>query len=104
MIMISIAPLSVNRCWQGRKYKTPEYKVYEQELLLKLARYNLDIPSKIKLTIEAGISVMMDIDNIAKPIIDILQKRYKFKEGPRVSAGSLEEVLAKTRRVAMRKF
>jgi len=80
MIMISIAPLSINRCYQGRRFKTPEYKVYEQELLLKLARYNIDIPDKIKLTIEAGISAQMDIDNVAKPLIDILQTRYKFND------------------------
>ena len=32
-LSIDIKPLSVNKCWQGRRYKTSEYKAYEEELL-----------------------------------------------------------------------
>ena len=77
---VSIKPLSVNKCWQGKRFKTKDYKNYETELLLKLK--NIKISSgKLKLNITFGYSnVMNDIDNGLKPFIDILQKKYKFND------------------------
>lgn len=77
---IEITPLSVNKCWQGRRFKTLEYKRYERDLLLLLP--NIPIPkNKLKLTIKIGFkNTLSDIDNIAKPLIDILQKKYKFND------------------------
>jgi Holliday junction resolvase RusA-like endonuclease len=31
-IKIEMAALSVNQAWQGRRFKTPEYKRYERDL------------------------------------------------------------------------
>ena len=77
---INIKPLSVNKCWQGRRYKTPEYENYETELLLLLK--NLDIPHPPhKINIQVGFSSKnADIDNVLKPFLDILQKKYKFND------------------------
>ena len=36
MHKIQIKPLSVNQAWQGKRFKTPEYKTYEQILMYKL--------------------------------------------------------------------
>jgi hypothetical protein len=36
MHKIQIKPLSVNAAWKGRRFKTDEYKVYEQVLMYKL--------------------------------------------------------------------
>jgi hypothetical protein len=36
MHKIQIKPLSVNDAWKGRRFKTDEYKVYEQVLMYKL--------------------------------------------------------------------
>jgi hypothetical protein len=36
MQKIQIKPLSVNDAWKGRRFKTDEYKVYEQVLMYKL--------------------------------------------------------------------
>ena len=33
---INIKPLSINCAFQGRRFKTPKYKAYEAEVLLKL--------------------------------------------------------------------
>lgn len=75
-----IKPLSVNRCWQGKRFKTPEYKAYEQEVLLKLRP--LRLPEKpYKLFLEFGLSNMQaDWDNPIKPFVDILQKKYGFND------------------------
>ena len=32
-IQIHRKPLSVNTCWQGKRFKTPLYKEYEKEIL-----------------------------------------------------------------------
>lgn len=79
-MQINIKPMTVNRAWQGRRYKTPEYKQYERDVLLLLPK--IAIPDgELSLYIQAGFSSKnADIDNIAKPFIDILQKKYKFND------------------------
>ncbi len=70
-------PLSVNVCWQGRRYKTEDYKRYEEEILwlLKSQKYK---------TIKGWCEVhykfyvknfkMCDTGNFEKPLTDILVK------------------------------
>lgn len=72
---LEIKPLSVNNAWQGRRFKTDEYRAYEKRLLLML-------PRKLKedwtvLNIEIGVISLYDIDNCLKPLLDVLQKKYK---------------------------
>ena len=78
---VNIKPLSVNGAWRGRRFKTLEYKAYEKEVMLKLPK-NIDIPEgEIHLTLIIGYSnKASDIDNAAKPFIDILQKKYGFND------------------------
>ena len=77
---IKIKALSVNRCWQGKRFKTPQYKSYEQELWYLLPNQNIP-QGKLELNIKVGFSSKLaDIDNIAKPLIDILQKKYIFND------------------------
>jgi len=77
---IQIKPLSVNECWQGRRFKTKAYKDYENWVMLLLPK--LEIPEgNLNLTIEYGLSnVTSDIDNPTKPFLDILQKKYGFND------------------------
>jgi len=78
---LNIKPLSVNQCWQGKRFKTPKYKQYEFELLL-LLKPNLSIPKgRLSLLITFGLSSKLnDIDNGLKPFIDVLQKKYGFND------------------------
>jgi Holliday junction resolvase RusA-like endonuclease len=77
---IDIKPLSVNECWQGKRFKTKKYKAYELELLYRLK--NLTIPKPpYEIHITFGMSnVLSDWDNPVKPFQDILQKRYGFND------------------------
>lgn len=77
MAKIDIKPLSVNECWQGRRFKTEKYKWYELELI-SLLPDQVDITDK--LSIEFGISKLSDIDNPLKPFLDILQKKYGIND------------------------
>mgnify|MGYP001108467912 CR=1 FL=1 len=38
---VNIKPLSVNKVWQGRRYKTKDYKVYEEALFYLLKKYKI---------------------------------------------------------------
>lgn len=80
MIKIDIKPLSVNKAFQGRRFKTKAYKSYEKIVLLMLP--NLKIPDPpLKLKYEYGFSNKnADIDNPCKLITDILQKKYGFND------------------------
>lgn len=79
-IAMNIKPLSVNDCWQGRRFKTPEYKVYEQQLLYTLPNKKLPEPPFL-ICYEFGFSSSgSDLDNAVKPLTDILQKKYKFND------------------------
>lgn len=79
---VNIKPLSVNEAWQGRKFKSPKYKVYEQELLYKLPKSKINWDKlPIELSLVVGLSNMAsDVDNIVKPFVDVLQKKYEFND------------------------
>ncbi len=95
MITISIKPLSVNRAWKGRRFKTNFYKSYEKQVLILLP--SLEVPSvKLKLSIEVGFSNKgSDLDNIAKPFIDILQKKYGFNDSKIYQLTLLKKIVSK---------
>ena len=80
MKRINVKPMTVNRAWRGRKFKTPEYKTYEINVMMLLKP--MEIPAgNLFVTLTAGFSnKLCDIDNIAKPFIDILQRRYDFND------------------------
>ena len=80
MARISIKPISVNDCWQGRRFKTPLYKGYETELLYKLKKEKIP-EGKLFLRLTVGFSNKnADLDNVVKPFVDILQKKFGFND------------------------
>ena len=72
--------MSVNRAWQGRRFKTPLYKKYERDVLAILPE--IKVPDGLlSLEIIFGFSSKLsDFDNGLKPFIDILQKKYGFND------------------------
>lgn len=77
---IKIKPLTVNRAWRGKRFKTPEYRDYERELWYLLPNQNIP-QGKLELTATVGYSNKgSDIDNFLKPFLDILQKKYLFND------------------------
>lgn len=92
MIKIEIKPLSTNDAWMGRRFKTSEYKAYE-ELLFYLLPKKVKIPEgKIKATYIFGLSSKAaDGDNCIKQFQDILSKKYKFNDN-RIYKWDIEKV------------
>lgn len=67
MPKLYVKPVSVNTCWQGKRFKTLHYSQYERDLLYLLPK--LQIPEgDLKVTITFGLSSSLsDIDNPLKP-------------------------------------
>lgn len=76
---LHIKPLSVNECWQGKRFKTAKYREYERKLLLMLPTVKIPQVSSICITLGMSNSAS-DLDNPIKPILDILQKKYDFND------------------------
>ena len=80
-IQIHIKPLSVNDAWQGKRYKTPAYKAYEQELLLRLPNdYEVPVEGDLGINFEFGLNTLADWDNPIKPLQDVIAKKYGFND------------------------
>ena len=77
---IPIKPLSVNRAWQGRRFKTTAYKNYERDVLMLLKP--MEVPEgDLSIALVFGFSNQLcDFDNPVKPFVDCLQKKYKFND------------------------
>lgn len=81
MHKLKIKPLSINDAWQGRKFKSDAYEKYISDCL-EILPDGIEIPDgKITLHLAVGFSnSLSDVDNVQKPFIDILQKKYKFND------------------------
>jgi Holliday junction resolvase RusA-like endonuclease len=81
VLNLDVKPLSVNKCWQGRRFKTKAYKQYEKAMLQLLPNKQLEFKGNLRIDIVFGFSnSTSDIDNPLKPILDILQKKYGFND------------------------
>ena len=87
MIIIPISPLSVNKAWQGQRYKTKDYKIYEEVILWQLPNNYVVPEGDLVIYLEFGMSnKLSDWDNPIKPFVDILQKKYDFNDNRIVEA------------------
>lgn len=76
MIKIDITPLSVNKAWQGRRWKTKDYLNYEKSCLFLLPKMELPKPP-YHFIYEFGFSNLnADLANPEKLISDIICKKY----------------------------
>lgn len=79
-LRINMKPMSVNRAWQGKRFKSNDYEAYEKEMLLRLPPGKLPEPP-YRVYYEFGFSRKdSDYDNPIKPTQDILQKKYRFDD------------------------
>lgn len=78
---LTIKPLSVNRCWQGKRFKTKEYILYERLIMATLPSDYFIPEGNLQAHYIFGMSNKnADNDNPVKPIQDILQKKYGFND------------------------
>ncbi len=95
MVKVNVKPLSVNNCWQGKRFKTKQYKVYEQEVAYQLPAMKIG-DGPLKLALKVGFSSpLADIDNFIKPFLDIMQKRYGFNDKQVYEIHAIKEIVKK---------
>lgn len=78
MIEIQIKPLSINKAFKGKRFKTNDCKHYEECLFYLLPKREM-IKGKIHISYKFFLKnhKMIDIDNLVKVLQDILvKKRY----------------------------
>lgn len=77
---INVKPLSVNRCFQGRRFRTKAYDNYDMLLTSMLNKFDLPA-APYHLRLDFGFSnSLIDVDNCVKPTMDILAKKYNFND------------------------
>ena len=81
MTKVKIKPMTVNQAWQGRRFKTPEYKAW-REMINWMLPQTIDVPKgRMMLCVTFGVSSKLsDMDNLLKPFIDALQDKYGFND------------------------
>jgi Holliday junction resolvase RusA-like endonuclease len=74
-------PLSVNEAWQGKRFKTPAYKSYEEFILLSMPKAKIETEQMLRIEFFFGFSnKASDLDNPVKLLLDIAQKKYGFND------------------------
>lgn len=93
---LAIKPLSVNQAWQGRRFKTKEYKQFERDMLLMLPKVKLDFKGDLRVNIDYGFSSKLsDIDNPNKMVLDVLCKKYGFDDRQVFELNNKKEIVKK---------
>ena len=79
--------LSVNRCWQGRRFKTPDYVSYEREILYMLPKPETTIKGNVRVQFSFFLknNKKSDVDNLIKPLLDILTKKGYFEDDRQIT-------------------
>lgn len=91
---VIIEPLSANRAWLGRKWKTQAYQDFEKKMMVMLPRMQIGKPP-YHVHFTFGFSnKMSDLDNACKQSLDCLCKRYLFNDRD-VYKLTLEKVITK---------
>ncbi len=74
-------PLSINEAWQGKRFKTPAYKRYEEAMILLMPKGKVDLDQMLRIEFFFGFSnKASDLDNPVKLLMDIAQKKYGFND------------------------
>lgn len=80
MTTIEIKPLTVNRAWKGRRFKTAQYLNYEEAMLYLLPELEMpEAPYSIRYVFGFS-SALSDLANPEKLVTDILCKKYGFDD------------------------
>lgn len=96
-ITLDIKALSINKAWQGKRYKTDDYNSYEKELtaLIRSKRYPKGV-FKGKVIVDVIFYLKnasrTDIDNCIKPLIDILVKNNIIPDDRKIWGMTLEKI------------
>lgn len=75
-INIPLKPLSINACWQGKRFKTKECKQYDRDLQLLLPKIKIEAQFyEVRYKFYIKTFASSDLDNLVKVLQDNLVKK-----------------------------
>jgi Holliday junction resolvase RusA-like endonuclease len=97
-MLIKINPMSANKMFQGRRFKTSEYKAWREEFGYKLKTDLRDLePKFVKLEFGLKNFKMSDTDNFAKSTLDALTESGVIKDDRFIEKLHLEKKKVKNK-------
>lgn len=99
-IEIPIKSLSVNEAWAGRRFKSKKYKQFEIDVS-KLLKNSKPLKGEIEIHYTFYIKNygMTDIDNLIKPIQDIIVKKGYIEDDRKIVWLSAEKIKSKDEKI-----
>jgi len=91
---VKIKPLTQNRAWKGRRFKSDQYKAYATAVSLLLPNDLIVPDGLLRVYYEFGMSTNSDFDNPCKMFTDILQTKYHFNDS-RIMEAKIKKVIVK---------
>ena len=86
-IIVNLPPLSINKAWQGRRYKTKEYNNWLKDGLRLLPKREMIIDDvEIELTFYMKYPKKSDVDNPIKTCLDLIVKKGYLKDDVQVQS------------------
>lgn len=94
IITLDIKPLSVNAAWQGRRFKSKEYKRYEREIVPLLLRYKDKKKGLCWISYRFFLTnwKMTDADNLVKVTQDFLVKCGIIEDDRKIMKYTIEKI------------
>lgn len=91
--MIPIKSISVNECWQGRRFATPKYKDFTKDMLRVMPNREV-IKGNVHLKITLYLKSVLrgDIDNFVKPIVDCIVKKGWIEDDRFIQKMEVEKI------------
>jgi len=75
---IRLKPITVNKCWQGRRFKTPEYETWREAFgyLITTDEGYVEEDGELEVWLKFYLKhySTTDVDNLVKPTLDALQE------------------------------
>lgn len=88
---IPVKPLSVNAVWQGRRFKTPSYKQYEIDCSWFCKGKKIEGEVEVHYRFYLKNYALSDIDNLIKPIQDIVVKQGLIEDDRKIKRITAEK-------------
>lgn len=101
MLELKIPPLSINQAWQGRRFKTNQYKDWIERGLYLLRGVEKQT-KPYKMEIEFYIAPQMDIDNPIKMFLDLLQKAGVIENDRWIVELHIKKIVSKEKKIRIK--
>ena len=97
---VDIKPISINKCWRGRRFKTPEYAAWRTESMRLIKKNKLKmVEGKCTVHLSFHCSknyARADVDNMIKPALDSLVDAGAIKDDRYIEKIIVEKMKSKT--------